>query len=112
MTVCEEAGEQYPLEFIEFPDPVTEQIKVILTNEATQEDITIEGNFVQFSEEFERIFTALDSTNETFKPLEERIIDVARSAIATGVRPADDASSIMSTIPLLREEDSSRRDPG
>ncbi|EBS6879823.1 hypothetical protein CB018_13970 [Salmonella enterica] len=112
MTVCEEAGEQYPLEFIEFPDPVTEQIKVILTNEATQEDITIEGNFVQFSEEFERIFTALDSTNETFKPLEERIIDVARSAIATGVRPADDASSIMSTIPLLREEDSSRRDLG
>ncbi|EIF0625504.1 hypothetical protein LFP87_000684 [Salmonella enterica] len=112
MIVCEEAGEQYPLEFIEFPDPVTEQIKVILTNEATQEDITIEGNFVQFSEEFERIFTALDSTNETFKPLEERIIDVARSAIATGVRPADDASSIMSTIPLLREEDSSRLDPG
>ncbi|ECC8923125.1 hypothetical protein DUQ00_09240 [Salmonella bongori] len=99
ITLREEAGDEFPLEFIEYPaDEEGGQNMVLLTNEATQEDIIVEGCLVTLCEELETIFTVLEP-NKAVKTLDERIADVARGAIASGV--AADTRSVSSTTPLV-----------
>ncbi|ECG1192050.1 hypothetical protein FPE49_000609 [Salmonella bongori] len=99
ITLREEAGDEFPLEFIEYPaDEEGGQNMVLLTNEATQEDIIVEGGLVTLCEELETIFTVL-APNKAVKTLDERIADVARGAIASGV--AADTRSVSSTTPLV-----------
>lgn len=99
ITLREEAGDEFPLEFIEYQsNDEGEQSMVLLTNEATQKDIIVEGGLVTLCEELETIFTVLDP-NKAVKTLDERIADVARGAIASGV--AADTRSVSSTTPLV-----------
>lgn len=99
ITLREEAGDEFPLEFIEYQaDEESGQSMVLLTNEATHEDIIVDGRLVTLCEELESIFTVLDP-NKAVKTLDERIADVARGAIASGV--AADTRSVSSTTPLV-----------
>ncbi|VDZ78908.1 Putative cytoplasmic protein [Salmonella bongori] len=87
------------LELIEYQaDEESGQSMVLLTNEATHEDIIVDGRLVTLCEELESIFTVLDP-NKAVKTLDERIADVARGAIASGV--AADTRSVSSTTPLV-----------